>query len=96
MEKTEAEQFVENQMIFNEAVKNGEIVYENEIGKYILKKVYGHANATFKDGLQAVIPTETIYTIYETGRKDCHVNILQAIDSGAVPLQPRGMEEGDK
>lgn len=96
MDQATQKAFQENQIIFQEAVKNGELVKSNEIGNYIIKKTNGEATVTYKDGSIAKIPIETTYTIYESGRKDCHVDVIQPIDSGSVPLQPRGMEKGDK
>lgn len=96
MQKTYEEQIKENQMIFQEAVKNGEDVKSNENGNYIIKKTYDEKDAEYQDGSKGKVTLETIYAIYESGRKDCHLNVLKSIDSGAVSLRPKGLEKGEK
>lgn len=42
---------------------------------------FGEGVITFKNGQKSVVPTKTTYTIWDSGRKDCNVQIQKPIDA---------------
>lgn len=53
-----------------------------------IKEEIGEVTITLKDGRKFITPAKTIYTEYESGRKDCTVQIQKPMDLGGVAMHP--------
>lgn len=53
-----------------------------------IKEEIGEVTITLRNGTKIVTPAKTIYTEYESGRKDCTVQIQRPFELGGVAEQP--------